>query len=425
MDVEATALGEFTDSGFFEVMHHDRLIARIDMEFLHNGAPQLNLQAEWSQPEIRNIEVEAGGGLEWQRDFLLAMLARLNICSKESIIRQYDHEVKGGSVIKPLTGIMRDGPSDGAVLRPLLESDAGLVIAHGICPKFSDYDAYWMVANAVDEAIRNAVACGANPDTLAGVDNFCWPDPIKAPNNPDGDYKLAQLVRACEALRQYCLAFGIPCISGKDSMKNDYVDGQSRISIPPTLLFTALGVIDNVTQAQTTDFKKAGDYIYILGGTWRELGGSEAIAQLGLGLGGRVPRVEAGAALTRYRALNALMGQRTIAACHDCSDGGLAVTLAEMALGGRLGCVVDLEKVPAYENMTALELMYSESASRHVVAVRPDFAPLLDALGMWQICRRIGEVTDRDRVELKSGDSLLLDVALADIEKAFKSGLIV
>lgn len=423
MDVEATDLGRFTDSGFFEVTHRGRLIARIDMEFLHNGAPQMELQAEWREPDFRDIHLEAGGGENWQNEFLLAMLGRLNICSRESIIRQYDHEVKGGSAIKPLTGVLRDGPSDGAVIRPLLESDAGLVLAHGICPKFSDYDTYWMAANAMDEAIRNAVACGADPDAMAGVDNFCWPDPIQAKNNPDGAFKLAQLVRACEALRQFSLAFGIPCISGKDSMKNDYVDQNQRISIPPTLLFTVLGVIGNVTQAQTTDFKKPGDYIYILGGTWRELGGSEAAGQLDCGLGGKIPRVEAASALARYRAINALMGQRALSACHDCSDGGLAVAIAEMSLGGRLGCKINLDKVPAYEKMSALELMYSESASRHVVTVKPDLAPLLDALGMWQICRHIGEVTEAPRMIIGSGDSTLLNVSLASIEKAFKSGL--
>lgn len=425
MDVEATALGHFTDSGFFEVMHYDRLIARIDMEFLHNGSPQLELEAQWHEPECMDIRLEAGGGKNWQNDFLLAMLGRLNICSRESIIRQYDHEVKGGSVIKPLVGVMRDGPSDGAVVRPLLESDAGIVLAHGICPKFSDYNTYWMVANAMDEAIRNAVACGADPDSLAGVDNFCWPDPIQAKNNPDGAYKLAQLVRACEALRHFSLAFGVPCISGKDSMKNDYVDRQQRISIPPTLLFTVLGVIGNVTQAQTTDFKKPGDQVYVLGGTWRELGGSEAADQLGRGRGGRLPRVDAASALARYRALNALMGQRALSACHDCSDGGLAVAVAEMALGGRLGCRINLDNVPAYEEMTALELLYSESASRHIVTVKPEFASLLDTLGMWQICRHIGEVTEKQQMVVTSGDSILLDVPVADIEKAFKSGLVV
>lgn len=421
MGVEATPLGYFNESGYFDVQFRGRLVCHLEMDFLHNGAPQLHLNAVWKAPDFEKLDLEPGGGVEWQRDFLLAMLSRYNICSREKIIRQYDHEVKGGSVIKPLVGIQRDGPSDGAVIRPLLESDAGLVLAHGICPKFSDFDTYWMMANAIDEGIRNAVACGANPDALAGVDNFCWPDPIASKDNPDGAFKLAQLVRACQALRQFCLAYGVPCISGKDSMKNDYLNADLRISIPPTVLFTVLGVIGNVTQAQTSDFKRPGDHIYMLGGTWKELGGSEAAHQLGK-TGGRVPTVDAGPAKIRYGALNALMGQRAISACHDCSDGGIAVCLAEMAIGGRLGCRVNLDNIPAFEQMNALELLYSESASRHIVTVRPDLATLLDALGMWQLCRHIGEVTDDADMVLTSGDSEILHADVVSLAGAFSAG---
>lgn len=421
MDVEATPLGQFTDSGYFEATFAGCLVAKIDMEFLHDGAPQLNLEAEWQEPEFADIEVDVPTEPDWQREFLLAMLKRPNICSKEAIIRQYDHEVKGGSVIKPLVGVMRDGPSDGAVLRPILEADAGLVIAHGICPKFSDFDTYWMVANAIDEAIRNAVSCGADPDAMAGVDNFCWPDPIWSPANPEGKFKLGQLCRACDALAQFCLAYGVPCISGKDSMKNDYVNGDMRISIPPTVLFTVLGVLGNVTAAQTTDFKKPGDLIYLLGGTWKEMGGSEAAHELGK-VGGKMPRVDAASAKARYRAINALMGQRALSACHDCSDGGMAVALAEMAMGGRLGCEINLDAVSTQESMNVWELMYSESASRHIVTVRPDLAPLLDALGMWQICRPIGHVTENSRMILQSGDSTIVDVEVEELALAFKSG---
>ena len=418
MDVEATAIGQFTASGYFEARYRGRLVALISMAFLHGGAPQLMLQAEWSPPEFERLELVGGEDAEWRRNFLLAMLGRPNIRSREALIRQYDHEVRGGSVVKPLTGVMRDGPSDGAVLRPLLASDAGLVLAHGICPRYSDFDAYWMAANAVDEAIRNAVACGADPDCLAGVDNFCWPDPIVSPANPDGRYKLGQLVRACQALRQFCLAFGVPCISGKDSMKNDYTHGDLRISIPPTLLFSVIGVIGNVTQACTTDFKQPGDQIYILGGTWKELGASEAAAELGA-RGGKIPAVDAASALARYRGLNALIGQRAISACHDCSDGGFAVALAEMAIGGRLGCRVDLDSLPAMEPMSALELLYSESASRHIVTIKPDLATLLDAFGMWQLCRRIGEVTQERQFVVTSGSSELFRVDVADLAAAF------
>ncbi|MCL2123948.1 MAG: AIR synthase-related protein, partial [Desulfovibrionaceae bacterium] len=281
MDVEASVLGVFTDSGFFEAFYKNTPVVRLPLDFLHNGVPQYRLHARWDTPVPRP---DAGFDLPaaQQGAFLKRMLGRLNICSKEYIIRQYDHEVRGGSAIKPLMGVRRDGPSDAAVLRPQLSSENGLVIAHGICPKFSEYDTYWMMANAMDEAIRNAVAVGGDPDVMAGVDNFCWCDPVESEKTPDGRHKLAQLVRACKALRHFCLAYGVPCISGKDSMKNDYTGGGRKISIPPTVLFTVMGVMRDVKLAVSSDFKRAGEAVYLLGGTWRELGGSEAASEQGL-----------------------------------------------------------------------------------------------------------------------------------------------
>jgi len=420
LDVEATPLGHFTDSGFFEVRCNERIIASLPMNFMHDGVPQMELEAVWQTPQCEDVRVEATGIAEGE--FLKRMLRRLNICSKEYIVRQYDHEVRGGSVIKPLMGALRDGPSDAGVLRPLLESDAGLVISHGICPKFSDYDTYWMMANAMDEAVRNAVAVGANPDALAGVDNFCWCDPVASEKNPDGRYRLAQLVRACKALRHFSLAYGLPCISGKDSMKNDYTGGGVRISIPPTALFSVLGVMDNVTRAQSSDFKLEGEHIYILGGVWRDMAGSEAASELGLA-GGRLPHVDAARALLRYRTLHALMLQRALASCHDCSDGGFAVALAEMCIGGRLGARVDIDALPALEAMTRTELLYSESASRLIVSVRDDLAPILDVLGQGQLCQRIGTVTGDNRLTLTSGGSVVLQEDVEELVRAFKQTL--
>ncbi|MDR1777055.1 MAG: phosphoribosylformylglycinamidine synthase [Desulfovibrio sp.] len=419
LDVEATPLGHFTDSGFFEARSGDRIIASLPMHFLHNGVPQMELEAAWPARDIQDIRIDAASVCE--SGFLKRMLGRLNICSKEYIVRQYDHEVRGGSVIKPLVGLMGDGPSDAAVLRPLLESDAGIVVSHGICPKFSDYDTYWMMANAVDEAVRNAVAVGANPDALAGVDNFCWCDPVASEKNPDGQYKLAQLVRACKALRHFCLAYGVPCVSGKDSMKNDYVGGGERISIPPTVLFTVLGVIGNVTRAQSSDFKRAGDQIYMFGGVWRDMAGSEAASELGI-VGGRLPHVDAAAALLRYRTVYGLMSQRAVAACHDCSDGGFAVALAEMCIGGRLGARVDVDALPVMEPMSRAELLYSESASRLIVSVRADLAPALDML-QGQLCRRVGEVTGDGLLTLASGSSVIMQESVENLTRAFKQTL--
>ena len=273
------------------------------------------------------------------------MLGRLNICSKEAWVRQYDHEVQGMSVVKPFIGSQNDGPSDAAVLRPLLDSHMGIVVANGICPRYGDIDTYHMVACAVDEAVRNVIAVGGRIGRIAGLDNFCWPDPIPSPTNPDAEYKLAQLVRANQALYDYCRAYDLPCISGKDSMKNDYRVGDAKISIPPTVLFSVLGVIEDVTTVVTMDAKRPGDVVYVLGMTRAELGGSEYYALLGH-LGDSVPRVDATVARRLYEALSAAMARGLVASCHDCSDGGLGVALAETAFAGGLGMEIDLRLVP-------------------------------------------------------------------------------
>jgi phosphoribosylformylglycinamidine synthase len=388
------------------------------------------------------------------------MLGRLNICSKEYLIRQYDHEVKGGSVVKPLVGVKRDGPGDAAVVRPLLDRQEGIVLSHGICPKFSDFDTYWMMACAIDEAVRGAVASGADPARLAGVDNFCWCDPVQSEKTPDGEYKLAQLVRSCKALEHYCLGFGVPCISGKDSMKNDYTGGGEKISIPPTVLFSVLGFIPDVDFAVTSDFKKSGDAIYLLGVTAKELAGTELASELGL-TGGAVPQVDLASAKVRYELLHQAMRQGMVNACHDLSDGGLAVALAEMCIGGRLGARVNLDRVPSQgfvpedlrpapprrtEDDSAparslptegpglnahpealLTLLYSESASRLLITVPREkilaFQELFAAsLGNGDAAL-IGNVADTDELVLATGGQLALSAKVEELAHAFKATL--
>ena len=421
MGVEAVVLGVFTDSGFFEAFYGGTPVVRLPLDFLHKGVPQYRLHARWDTPAPRPdaaFDLPAAQ----QGAFLKRMLGRLNICSKEYIIRQYDHEVRGGSVIKPLMGVRRDGPSDAAVLRPQLDSENGLVIAHGICPKFSEYDTYWMMANAMDEAIRNAVAVGGDPDFMAGVDNFCWCDPVESEKTPDGRHKLAQLVRACKALRHFCLAYGVPCVSGKDSMKNDYSGGGRKISIPPTVLFSVMGVMRDVKLAVSSDFKRAGEAVYLLGGTWRELGGSEAASEQGLA-GGRVPHVDAQNALLRYRTLHRCMQRRMITACHDLSDGGLGVAVAEMCLGGRQGADIRLDEAPALEAMSPAELLYAESASRLLVSVRGDMIEDFEDAFRGQLCARIGRTTDEAVLRVEHGGRELLREHVEELARAFKATL--
>jgi phosphoribosylformylglycinamidine synthase len=367
MDVESTVLGRFTDSGKFHVRYGDRTVGYLDMDFLHDGLPQMQLRAKWVPPKHREPGFPEPDNMGHA---LRTMLSRLNICSKESVVRQYDHEVQGGSVVKPLTGVANDGPSDAAVVRPVLDSFEGVVVAHGICPRYSDIDTYHMAACAIDEAIRNAVAVGATLGHLAGLDNFCWCDPVQSEKTPDGEYKLAQLVRANRALYDYTKIYGVPCISGKDSMKNDYQIGETKISIPPTLLFSVIGRMEDVRKALTMDVKRPGDLVYVLGETFPELGGSEWFAQNGF-IGNQVPVVNAGKAKKLYGALGTAIKAGLVASCHDCSDGGLGVALAETAFAGGLGLSVDLARVPCAGIYRDDYLLFSESQSRFIVTVSP------------------------------------------------------
>ena len=350
------------------------------------------------------------------------MLGRLNICSKEYLIRQYDHEVKGGSVVKPLTGVKRDGPSDAGVIRPILESEAGLVISHGICPKYSDYDAYWMMANAMDEGIRNAVAVGADPDRMAGVDNFCWCDPVQSEKTPDGEYKLAQLVRANQALADYTKAFLVPCISGKDSMKNDSTRGGRKISIPPSLLFSMIAKMDDVSKAVTPDAKQPGDLVYVIGMTRPELGGSEYFAMLDA-LGNNVPKVDAGKAKAIYKAVSAATEAELVHSLTTPALGGLAVAFARTAMAGRLGLEIDLDAIPA-ENCSDLEKLFSESNSRFVATVPPANRAAFEEKLKGVTCALVGTVTMRNELILRSRNgrkTIALDALLEEYKGTLDS----
>jgi len=420
MDVEAVAMGTFTDSGLFLVRHGDRTVTCLDMEFLHEGLPPMRLEAAWNPPQHPEPGFSEPADLTGS---LTELLGRLNICSKEMVVRQYDHEVQGGSVVKPLTGIVNDGPSDAAVIRPVLDSMRGVVVSHGICPRYSDIDTYHMTACAIDEALRNFLCVGGSLEGIAGLDNFCWCDPIATERNPDGRYKLAQLVRANRALYDYSTAYTIPCISGKDSMKNDYVIGDLRIAIPPTLLFSIIGRIDDVRRAVTMDVKSPGDLVYVLGTTRNELGASEYFALHGA-IGASVPKVDALRALELYRALESAIAQGLIRSCHDCSDGGLAVALAESAFAGGLGLDIDSRLVPQEGISRSDFLLFSESQSRFVVTIAPSAAPAFEACCKDSVCARIGTVRPDTRFEITGiAGHKVIDADIAALKQAWQKTL--
>ncbi len=397
MNVESTVLGKFTDSGVFSVHYGERPVARLDLGFLHDGLPRMQLRCAWEPPAPVRAVPEKSPSL---RESLLALLARPNIASKEYWVRQYDHEVKGRTVVKPLTGFRHDGPSDAAVMRPRFESLRGIAVSHGLCPRYSDIDAGAMAAAAVDEAVRNAVAVGADPETLSALDNFCWPDPVEPA--PDARRKLAALVRANQELARVCLAYRLPLISGKDSMKNDARVGNTWISVPPTLLVSVLGILPDVRRAQTMDFKRPGHLVYVLGITRRELGGSEYFAELKL-KDTTVPQVHAEENLLLYKKLHKAISAGLVASCHDASDGGLGVALAESAFSGRVGCELEIGAIPVAENgLRDDEILFSESAGRFVASVDPKHTGEFEAMLEGCTFARVGRVTDEPVVRMRT-----------------------
>ena len=421
LDVEATDLGEFTDDGSFTVLWKDSTVVLLPLDFLHNGVPQMRLKATWKAPSLNEPVFECPSNLNHE---LLGLMSRWNICSKERLIRQYDHEVQAGSVVKPLVGVDNDGPSDAAVQRPMLDRYVGVAIGCGIAPRYSDIDTYWMMAAVIDEAVRNIVSVGANPDHMAGLDNFCWCDPVKSEKTPDGEYKLAQLVRANKALYDFCVAYQAPCISGKDSMKNDYSIGGSKISIPPTVLFTAVGVVPDVRQAVTADFKETGDLIYVLGATRDEIGASEYFASKGF-IGSNVPKVlDPEKAIKSYRALYQAVRRGLAQSIHDLSDGGLGVALAESSFAGGMGARVNLAKL-AYNGVERDDfVLFSETPCRFLVSVNPANGELFEKCMDGFELSRIGE-TSSDFILLVKGlsGSTIVDIDVRELKKAWQAAL--
>lgn len=417
--VEVTPIGTFTDSGNLVVKYDGKPLVDLDMGFLHNGLPEMKLYARWQKPKHKEPTFSCPEDLTKE---LKQMLARPNICSKETTVRQYDHEVQAASVVKPFTGKDNDGPSDAAVIKPLPDTNKGVVIAHGIVPRYSDIDTYHMTACAVDEALRNHVAVGGSLDVISALDNFCWCDPVKSDKTPDGDYKLAQLVRSNEALYDYCTAYNMPLISGKDSMKNDYMIDDTKISIPPTVLISTMGIIDDVTKAVTMDAKNAEDLVYVLGTTNDELGGSEYYASKGF-IGNNVPKVDAKTAFQLYKNLNEAMKKGLVASCHDISDGGLAVALAETAFSGGLGMTLDLTNLDCGHNLRDDNLLFSESQSRFVATVKPEHKDEFEKRLNDDCISLIGTVNHSGNFMIERNGKIVVDSDIIELKKAWQGTL--
>jgi phosphoribosylformylglycinamidine synthase len=417
--VEATIIGKFTDTHELVLKFHGQEVGRLAMEFLHDGRPPVVRDAVYIPPPATALTIPAKPRYD---DDLHRILGSLNVCSKEWIIRQYDHEVQAGSVVKPLVGAASDGPSDAAIVRPDLTSQRGLVIANGMNPRFGDFDPYWMAASAIDEAVRNCVAVGADPSRIAILDNFCW-------GNTDRPETLGSLVRAALACRDVATAYGTPFISGKDSLNNEFsfVDEAGKkqtVAIPSSLLISALGQIADLRKAVTMDAKEPGNIVALVGLTRDELGGSHLALVNGIA-GGSVPRVDVELAPRLYRAMHRAISARTVRSCHDLSEGGMAAAAAEMAFAGGLGLELDLKGLAAQSGISFdAALLFSESNSRFLVEVRPAaWNQFLEHLAGLPVVE-LGKVTGGPNLTIRGvAGQPVVDAGWADLKQSWKSPL--
>ena len=427
-DVEATVIGNFEATSRLSLFYHENQVADLDMNFLHHGRPTVVRQGTWRaggvSPLLTPTEPQRphdNRGLTppvRQNDFndiLLKILGSPNVCSKEWIIRQYDHEVQGGTVIKPLVGIKEDGPGDAAVIIPVLGSTRGLAIGCGLNPYYGDLDPYHMAALAIDEAVRNVVAVGADPTRIALLDNFCW-------GNTDRPEVLGSLVRAAEACRDVALAYSMPFISGKDSLNNEFHAGDRHIVIPPTLLISALGIVPDIRRCVTMDFKEAGNLLLLVGATRNELGGSHyELVSGGVVSGGVIPQVDLERAPAIFCKLHEAMQTGLVRSCHDLSEGGLAVALAEMAFAGGLG--VDVTGL-ADLNLPDDVAFFSESPTRFVLEVVPaKVNQVLDLFGSLPL-HKLGNTCKEPRLRIAGANGeWIIWAALDALKEAWQKPL--
>ncbi|MBB6428551.1 phosphoribosylformylglycinamidine synthase subunit PurS [Algisphaera agarilytica] len=434
-DVPFCDLGEFgyEEDGVptLQLTWHGQEVGKLAMPFMHDGIPTPTRQATWpaatsDESAVNSDEWKgnASAALGTVHSSLVTLLSHPNLASKHWIIRQYDHEVQAGSVVKPLVGPGQDGPSDGAVLRPKLDSNKGVSLSNGLAPYLSekatadgtatDGDSYWATLAALDEAVRNAVCVGADPRHLAILDNFCWP-------RCDDPAQLGSLVRAAEACYDGAMAYETPFVSGKDSLSNQFTTEDGKlITIPPTMLISAMGMVDDITKARTMDAKAAGNALLVVGNTTPNLGGSH-LAACGLApatADRRIPRVDLEAGPKHAAAVAALIDQRLVASAHDCSEGGLLPAAAEMAFAGRIGLDLDLTNLPAASG-TELDLTakcFAETPSRYLLEIEPGKldAAIKSLRDAGIPFAQVGTFTNHDDLTLRTADQGQLFAASLD-----------
>ncbi|MCK4654658.1 MAG: phosphoribosylformylglycinamidine synthase, partial [Candidatus Cloacimonetes bacterium] len=382
------------------------------------------MKAEWKKPELSEPKLPSNFDYN---EILLKLMGSYNICSRENVIRQYDHEVKGKTIIKPLMGKSGKSPQDAAVMRMNFDNFEGIAISNGICPKFGDLDAYEMSAGAFDEAIRQIISIGGKlPDIddksnrfWTVNDNFCVPDSAFDPeNNPDGKQKLAKLVQMNKALFDMSVFYNIPMTSGKDSMKNDFKAGKVKISVPPTILYSMVAKLSDVRKTITSNFKADGDLIYILGKTYDELGASE-FYKLFDKLGANVPKVRKENAKRLYEKIIKANKQNLIESCHDLSDGGLAVAVCESTIGTEFGAKLD---VTNFRDLSLNAILFSESHSRFVVSISPGNKTAFESI-LGENTIFLGEVTSNENLIINKENKKVIDIEVDKLKQAWDKGL--
>jgi phosphoribosylformylglycinamidine synthase II len=414
-DVEATVIGEFTDTKRLELYYQGNSVCELQMDFLHDGLPKLEKKAVFIQVKHSEPKLFPKANLN---KYLLRLLSQYDICSKEWVIRQYDHEVQGGLVLKPLVGVANDGPSDASVVKPVLGSKRGIIIACGINFRYGLIDPYWMAASCIDEALRQVIAVGGSLEEVAILDNFCW-------GNPDKPDRLGGLVRAAYGCYDIAKGFGVPFISGKDSLNNEYTLKHKSIAIPGTLLISALAVMPDVNKTVSMYVKESGDLLYAVGLTRDELGGSHYYNILG-GLGNDVPKVYLKGAKATFAGLSKASSLGLIEAMHDCSEGGIGVCLAEMAFSGGLGMEVFLGEVPYHKSGDLRNdiLLFSESNSRFIIEVKRKNQKAFERLLKGVPFGLIGCVRSNKELRIYGLEhKLCVEVALAELKEAWQSPL--
>jgi phosphoribosylformylglycinamidine synthase len=411
---EAVVLGKFTNTKRLVLHYENEIVGDLDLHFLHKGVPKVERKASWSPRE----DAEPAPPQERELpELLLQILRSPNVASKEWIVRRYDHEVQGTSVVKPFVGVRCDGPSDASVVAPMYNSSRGVALALGLNPRYGLLDPAALAESSIDEALRNIVAVGGDPATTAILDNYCW-------GNCDKPDRLGSLVRASEAARNLAIAYEVPFISGKDSLNNEYRVGGESIPIPPTFLVSAISIIDDVSRCITMDLKEPGHALVLVGATRDELGGSHLNLVRNAGLGRRPPRVDASLGRAALHGVARAIREGIIKSCHDLSEGGLAIAAAEMAFSGGIGAALNLQQVPlSLGTPDRLDLkLFSESNSRFLLEVPKQHLQKLRAILLGVPHAVLGDTLADPILRIESGHRTLFEIPLEDLRKAFRSG---